>query len=495
VGGNTYGVAKNVTIKSVKIGSTNGANLSAAIAGVNWVTGDHQANPSTPAVANMSAELPTSSGVETAVSNSIAAGVTYVAAAGNSNADARTVAPADVTDALTVGSVDWNGNRYIQNIFAGSNWGPGVDLFAPGVFIVSAVTGNFLCFWDGSNSSSCIVSGTSQAAAHVAGAVAMYLQGRPGQTSCGAHPIQGVAPASGNVSTCPDRVTRYIIANAKLGVLTSTIDGTLPSPNRFLSTTSIPGPANPLDNTQFFVWTHYIDFLNREPDQSGFNFWTNQITSCGSDAQCIAVKRINVSAAFFLSIEFQQTGYWAYLFYNAALNRPNGLPRYLELLNDTKTIGNGVVVGAPGWDTQLEVNKEAYANAFANRPEFTALYPASLSPAQFVDALYLHARITPSVDERQSAINEFNNPDGAQGRALRRVAENQDLNNREFNPAFVLMEYFGYLRRNPDDPPDNNMDGYNFWLNKLNQFNGNYIDAEMVKAFITSAEYRRRFGP
>jgi len=69
------------------------------------------------------------------------------------------------------------------------------------------------------------------------------------------------------------------------------------------------------------------------------------------------------------------------------------------------------------------------------------------------------------------------------------------LNSRETNRAFVLMEYFGYLRRNPDDPPDNNLNGYNFWLNKLNQFNGNFVDAEMVKAFITSAEYRRRFGP
>jgi hypothetical protein len=103
--------------------------------------------------------------------------------------------------------------------------------------------------------------------------------------------------------------------------------------------------------------------------------------------------------------------------------------------------------------------------------------------------------ITPTAPERQAAIDEFNNPNGARGRVLRRVAENQTLKDREFNRAFVLMQYFGYLRRNPDDPPDNNMNGYNFWLNKLNQFNGNFVDAEMVKGFITSAEYRRRFGP
>src|SRR5262245_2578251 len=79
--------------------------------------------------------------------------------------------------------------------------------------------------------------------------------------------------------------------------------------------------------------------------------------------------------------------------------------------------------------------------------------------------------------------------------ALRRVAEHPDLIQQEFNRAFVLMEYFGYLRRNPNDAPDGNFDGYNFWLNKLNQFNGNYLEAEMVKAFLSSIEYRRRFGP
>jgi len=80
-------------------------------------------------------------------------------------------------------------------------------------------------------------------------------------------------------------------------------------------------------------------------------------------------------------------------------------------------------------------------------------------------------------------------------RAVRRVAENATLVQQEFNHAFVLMQYFGYLRRNPNDAPDANFDGYNFWLGKLNQFNGDFVGAEMVKAFLVSSEYRRRFGP
>jgi hypothetical protein len=143
----------------------------------------------------------------------------------------------------------------------------------------------------------------------------------------------------------------------------------------------------------------------------------------------------------------------------------------------------------------LEANKALYAEKFTTRPEFSLLYPSSLTPAQYVDALYQHARIIPSAGDRQAAIAEFNNPTGARGRALRRVVENPTLYTREFNRAFVLAQYFGYLRRNPDDFPDNDLAGYNFWLHKLNEFNGNFITAEMVKAFITSGEYRHRFGP
>ncbi len=258
-----------------------------------------------------------------------------------------------------------------------------------------------------------------------------------------------------------------------------------------------PPTNNPLDQSdaQFYVRQHYYDFLSRIPDQSGLDFWTNQITSCGTDAQCRQVKRVNVSAAYFLSIEFQETGFFVHRFYNAALNRANGLPRYLEFLRDTQSIGRGVVVGTPGWEAQLEANKAAYAQQFVLRTEFFALYPSTMTPTQFVDAVYAHAVTVPSAGERQAAIDEFAIPTGARGRALRRVIENQILRNREFNRAFVLAQYFGYLRRNPDDQPDNNLDGYNFWLSKLNQFNGNFVESEMVKSFIVSGEYRQRFGP
>ncbi|MGH9875099.1 MAG: Calx-beta domain-containing protein [Pyrinomonadaceae bacterium] len=265
-----------------------------------------------------------------------------------------------------------------------------------------------------------------------------------------------------------------------------------------------PGGPNPIVTADFFVRQHYIDFLNREPDAGGLAFWTNQITSCGSDAQCIEIKRINVSAAFFLSIEFQETGYLVYRLYKAG-HGAIGMPvpvRYAEFIADTQQMGQGVVIGQPGAEQKLEANKQTFTLDFVLRLRFLQDHPTSDTPAAFVDQLYANAEVTPSAAERTAAINEFggapNTVDtAARVRALRRVADNSTLKQQELNKAFVLMQYFGYLRRNPFDPPEMTLDfqGYAFWLNKLNQFNGNFVNAEMVKAFLVSSEYRHRFGP
>jgi len=174
--------------------------------------------------------------------------------------------------------------------------------------------------------------------------------------------------------------------------------------------------------------------------------------------------------------------------------------RFNEFLADTQQIGQGVVVNVGNWQQQLESNKQAFASEFVQRSRFTSAFATTLTPAQFVDTLFGNAGVTPSAADRSAAIAEFgsatNTSDAtARGRALRDVAENSILQQQEFNRAFVLMQFFGYLRRNPNDPQDTDYTGYEFWLNKLNQFNGNFVAAEMVKAFITSGEYRQRFGP
>ena len=271
--------------------------------------------------------------------------------------------------------------------------------------------------------------------------------------------------------------------------------------------------TNVIDDPQNFVCQHYHDFLNRQADASGLAFWTNEITSCGTNQQCIDAKRINVSAAYFLSLEFQQTGYLVERMYKTAYGDANGsstfggthqlavpIVRFNEFLTDTQRIGLGVIVGQTGWEQQLENNKQAFASEYVLRSRFITAYPTSMTPTQFVDKLNQNAGNVLSSSDRAAAIGLFGGAvntsnSTARALALRQVAENQNLSSAEFNRAFVLMQFFGYLRRNPNDLPDSDYTGYDFWLTKLNQFNGNFVNAEMVKAFITSVEYRSRFGP
>ncbi|MDQ3916947.1 MAG: hypothetical protein M3348_00465 [Acidobacteriota bacterium] len=267
--------------------------------------------------------------------------------------------------------------------------------------------------------------------------------------------------------------------------------------------------TNPIDDAQPFVAQHYRDFLSREPDASGLQFWTQGITSCGSDANCVAVKRVNTSAAFFLSIEFQNTGYFVYRVYKVSFGdiNPPSVPvpvRLDNFLRDTRTVGQNVVVGQGAWQQQLADNKAAFALAFVHRADFLARYPFTMSAGAFVGALDANAGGVLTDVDRAELMGELaptnEHPPGPSDFALRadvlqKVADNAVLQQRETNRAFVLMQYFGYLRRNPDDAPDADFTGYNFWLTKLNSFGGDFHKAEMVRAFIESAEYRHRFGP
>jgi hypothetical protein len=246
--------------------------------------------------------------------------------------------------------------------------------------------------------------------------------------------------------------------------------------------TGLPAAGgNPLDTPEYFVRQHYLDFLNREPDESGFNFWSDQILSCGSDSVCRERRTINVSAAYFLSIEFQQTGGLVDGLYRASFNRR---PTYGEFMPDAAIVAHDVVVGRADWAQTLEANKQAFVAAWVERPGFRAAYDG-LDNGAFVDLLIAHTAAGFNGD-RDALVNALN---GGTTRAavLRQVVENEGFTRAKANQMFVMMEYFGYLRREPDD------EGYQFWLNKLNQFGGNFEQAEMVKAFIVSGEYRDRF--
>jgi hypothetical protein len=265
--------------------------------------------------------------------------------------------------------------------------------------------------------------------------------------------------------------------------------------------------GNPIDLPGFMVRQQYLDFLGRNPDADGFNFWVASINSCGADAGCLEVHRINASAAFFLSIEFTETGYFVERIYKSAYGDATGtstfqsthqlqvpIVRQGEFVSDTFQVGNGVVVLQPGWEQVLENNKQGFLNNFVVRTRFVNDFPTSMTAAEFVDKLNGRAGNPLSTAERNQLVSDLSGGVKTRAQVLRAVAEHQNLVNAEYNRAFVLMQYFGYLRRNPNEGPDSDYTGYDFWLTKLNQFNGNYIDAEMVKAFLSSLEYRKRFG-
>jgi len=286
--------------------------------------------------------------------------------------------------------------------------------------------------------------------------------------------FQTVTPSRANYSFSPASRSFSLVADKTDVLFTAAPSG---------------GTDNALDTTEFFVRQHYLDFLGREPDQAGLNFWTSNIEACGASQACRAEKRVDTSAAFFLSIEFQHTGYLVERFYRSALNR---FPTFREFTRDTHEVGSDVIVGHGTWQAQLDANNQQFATNFVTRPDFISIY-CWLSNEQYVDALNANTSNSLSIAERDALIAGLNGGVETRASVLRKVAETAAFAQREFNRAFVLMQYFGYLRRNANDAPDSDFSGYNFWLAKLNSFDGDFRKADMVKAFIISDEYLQRF--
>jgi hypothetical protein len=238
---------------------------------------------------------------------------------------------------------------------------------------------------------------------------------------------------------------------------------------------------NPLETAEYFVRQQYVDVLNREPDEGGFTYWSDRIVECGSDAACITARRRDVAAAFFIEGEFQRTGSFIYGLYKGALGRR---PNYSEYSTDRPLIVEG---------PNLEAMKQAFAEGFVSRAEFLTRYQTAVTADSFVDALLRNVLQASGVDlssERSLLVARYSsgvNLNQSRSLALRALIDRAAFKDAEYNGAFVLTEYFGYLRRDPDGG------GYAFWLNVLdNREPGNYRG--MVCAFITAAEYQQRFS-
>ncbi len=247
--------------------------------------------------------------------------------------------------------------------------------------------------------------------------------------------------------------------------------------------------GNDIDNTTLFVEQQYRDFLDREPDDGGLSFWSGEIQKCGGDAACLDGMRVNTSAAFFLSIEFQETGYMLYRFNKASFGT---MPRRNEFLVEMQAAAQGLVVGATGWQAKLEDNKRLAAERWVASAAFRNVF-GSMTNEQYVSALFQNAGLATGTPEYFGLVQGLNAGTETRATVLRKVADNDAFRRAESNRAFVLMQYFGYMHRNPDEGPDSDMRGFNFWLKKLDDNGGDFHRAQMVKAFIDSIEYRNRF--
>lgn len=234
---------------------------------------------------------------------------------------------------------------------------------------------------------------------------------------------------------------------------------------------TITASANPIDDTNFFVRQQYIDFLGREPDPPGFAAWISTISNCSGDTtQC---DRIHVTQQFFQSEEFQTRGYFVYRFYNVAFGRK---PDYAEFVPDLARVSGFLDAN------QLEAAKVAFIAGFMARPAFANTYN-SLTNQQYVDALLNTAGVT--LSSRQSMIDGLNNSTLMRAQVLRQIVESTEVSTKYNHQAYAVMEYFGYLRRDPDG-------AYLVWIQILDQTND---PRGMVTGFVNSQEYRARFGP
>jgi hypothetical protein len=246
------------------------------------------------------------------------------------------------------------------------------------------------------------------------------------------------------------------------------------------STTKIHISANdgagttptPIDETAFFVRQHYLDFLGREPDPAGYAAWQDILNKCAAgDTKC---DRIEVSSAFFRSTEFQGRAYFIYRFYRAALAR---IPTYAYFIPDMSKVSGFLT------DAQLETNKAAFAAEFVTRPEFAAKYDALTTATAYVNALVTAAGVT--LPNKQALIDDLTAKRKDRAQVLRAVVESAEVYNKFYDEAFVVMQYHGYLRRDPDIL-------YLDWIETMKETGGDY--RTMINGFMNSGEYRERFG-
>jgi len=310
--------------------------------------------------------------------------------------------------------------------------------------------------------------------------------------------------------------------NLTLSNLTgAAVFGTPASANLVITDDATEPATNSVDNSSDFVRSQYHDFLVREPDAPGLAFWSDNIEKCNDPARrpagqtvafCIDKQRESTAIAFYSSPEFQMIGGFVYRLYKGSLtggqNYDGGSPGrfpmfFLEFMRDAGQVSEGIVVNNQISGAVVEANRNRLAAEFVLRPEFLTKY-GGLNNTSYVLELFNTTGVSATPGEKQLLVDGLGSGSETRASVLRKVVDGtvvisegnvqftttygQAFYNQEYRRVFVYMEYVGYLRRNPDAA------GFNHWLGKMNFYNGDPFQAEMVRSFILSPEYRSRFG-
>jgi hypothetical protein len=239
--------------------------------------------------------------------------------------------------------------------------------------------------------------------------------------------------------------------------------------------------SNPIDDYRFFISQHYADTMGYEPDQATLDKLTAQFNQCGARGDCLKTRRLDLSTSLLTQSELSATGLFLHDLYVAGLGRR---PRFAEYETDRATVGN--------FNSEIEDSRIALALAFVQRPDFQRRYPTTLKPAEFVDQLLANAgQRNPDIKaERPALLSLFDGMNSGRAAILARVASHSSVVDAQYNEAFVMLQYFSYLRRDPDES------GLNLWMNTLKTKPLRDPAAARLVAcsFMTSAEYQNRFG-
>jgi hypothetical protein len=246
-----------------------------------------------------------------------------------------------------------------------------------------------------------------------------------------------------------------------------------------------PGTNTPItiDDLDFFVQQHYIDFLVRFPDAGGFANWMTYLNGCNGDPNClygVNGRRTIASGGFFGSQEFNQRGGFIFRLHRSTFGQAFAqLPKYVDVIAAMPQLAGTT-------PQEVDQKKVTFSQNWVVRSDFLAIYPRSLTPTQFVDNVSATAGIV--LGNRAQVISDLTaggNTDSARATAIRAIVDSPELVNKELNAGFVYMQYVGYLRRDPEQQ------GYDNWLNYLNSHPGDYNT--MVWGFVDSSEFRNRF--